>query len=292
MWRILVTICALNVPACASEAAAGRTEWKIPSTESFIVRSSADQREFEIMIGLPRHYAKSEAKHPVLYVLDANGMFPIAVETVRFLMFEPLKEEPIIVGIGYPVGLYWNTLADRFRDFTPTADPQFMVDISRRFDFSSQGTGGAGAFLRFLADELMPAVESRYRIDSRRRALHGYSLGGLFATYVLFNQPELFQSYLIGAPSLWWDRDVGWRLERSFADNHRKQNAQVYLTVGSLDQKHVPLVTQLDRLLHTRNYSGLLWRTEYFENETHDSAIPLTLSRGIRWLYGDLAPTK
>lgn len=269
-----------------------RTEWRIPDTDSFIVRSSPGAREYEIMVARPRAYAKSDGRHPVLYVLDANGMFPLAVEIARFLMFEPLKEEPVIVGIGYPVGRYWNTLADRFQDFTPTPDPDFVRELAERFEFTPKGSGGAGAFLSFISSELIPTVESRYRIDSRRRALHGYSLGGLFATYVLFKQPELFQSYIIGAPSLWWDRDAAWNLVRSYANGHRQLPAKVFLMVGSLDANHAAIVGRLGDELQARKCGGLVWRMEYFENETHDSAIPLTLSRGLRWLYGNSEPRK
>ena len=287
--KTLIAVCTLALFAAASESPNRRPEWGIPFTESFVVRSSVEQREFEIMVALPRRYAESDARYPVLYVLDANGIFPIAVETVRFLMFEPLREEPIVVGIGYPVGLYWNTLGHRFRDFTPTIDARKTQEVGAQFGFSSQGSGGAEAFLRWLADELMPAVEARYRIDATRRALHGYSLGGLFATYVLFKQPELFQSYLIGAPGLWWDSAVGWKLEQAYATAHTELRARVFLTVGKLDQPHVRIIEQLDKRFQSRKYAGLTWRTEYFENETHDSVIPLTLTRGLRWLYGDLS---
>lgn len=291
-------VCAISFAATAVGAAAGdptaeaeqagqRPEWKMPSTESFVLRSTASQHEYQVMVALPGRYAESGALHPVLYVLDGNGMFPLAVETARFLDFDELKQQPVIVGIGYPVGVHRKTLGLRLRDFTPTADEKKTEEISRRFAFATHGSGGAAAFLRFLTEELMPEVERRYRIDPRRRALHGYSLGGLFATYVLFMQPELFESYLIGAPGRWNDPELGLKLEMAYFTGHSALPARVFLSVGLLDKGHVAMIEELDRVLRKRNYRGLVWRTEFFENETHNSVIPLTLSRGIRWLYGD-----
>jgi hypothetical protein len=243
------------------------------------------------MVALPRRYAESDTKYPVLYVLDANGVFPIAVETLRFLEFDGLKEAPLIVGIGYPVGLFWNTLGPRIRDFTPTPDAETVRQLSERFDFTPEGSGGAATFLHFLESELIPAVEARYRIDTRRRALHGYSLGGLFAAYVLFQQSEVFQSYLIGAPGLSWDNDAFWEFERAFAKTGKDLPVRVMLTVGSLDSRNIESVERLDNVFRSRKYGRLMWQTTIFDSETHNSAIPLSLSRGVRWLYGDMVPS-
>ena len=129
------------------------------------MRSSVVQRDYEIMVSLPRKYSES-GTHPVLYVLDANGAFPIAVEMTRFLSFDPsMKEEPIIVGIGYPVGRYWNTIPHRTRDFTPTAHPETVARWGKEYEFTPDGSGGAAKFLQALAEEIIPLVEGRYRID-------------------------------------------------------------------------------------------------------------------------------
>ncbi len=273
------------------QSAPTQGEWRLPGTESFVMRSPIVQREYEIMVALPRGYAESDRKHPVLFVLDANGMFPVAVETARFLTFDrSMKEEPITVGIGYPVGRYRNTLPHRTRDFTPTPDPEWIVGLGQRHGFSPDGSGGAAAFLQFLAKEIIPLVEQRYRIDGRRRALHGYSMGGLFAFYALFQQPGLFESYLIGAPFLTWDKSAAWKFEQAFAATKQDLPARVFLSVGSLDHALVPVVEKLDALFRTRRYGKFVWQTQFFPEETHNSAIGLSLSRGLRWLYGDMLP--
>lgn len=287
---IIVAACALPLLSTACGSNGRPTGWTMPSTESFLMESSVAGRTFEIGVALPRGYEQSQLRHPVLYVLDANGMFPIAVETARFLEFDGPREQPVIVGIGYPVGLYWNTLAPRIRDFTPTPDPEWTHRIGTRFGFAPEGSGGAAEFLALLESELIPVIERRYRVDGERRALFGYSLAGLFATYVLFHAPNLFESYLIGAPGLWWGDGVVWSYEEAFAVRQEKLNARVLLTAGSLDTSHVEIVDRLEDLFRSRNYDGLAWHTQILQNETHNSVIAASLARGIRWLYGDMVP--
>ena len=61
---------------------------------------------------------------------------------------------------------------------------------------------------------------------------------------------------------------------------------------GSLDDGQLPSTKKLDEVFRARAYPGLVWRTAVFDNETHSSFGALSLSRGIRWLYGDLATKK
>lgn len=285
--------CAITLASAqpnSSQPTPAQGEWRIPGTESFTFTSAIVQRDYEIMVGLPRKYSGS-GKHPVLYVLDANSLFPLAIEMTRSLSFDPsMKEEPIIVGIGYPVGRYYNTIPHRSRDFTPTANPAMIARVGREYGFTPDGTGGAPKFLQALAEEIIPLVESRYRIDERRRALYGYSTSGLFAYYALLQRPELFQSYLIGAPYFEWDDSAAWKFEEQFAATRRDLPARVFLTVGLLDTELVPIVAKLDALFRARQYQKFTWHTEYYPGETHPSALSLSLNRGLRWLYADLAP--
>ena len=52
----------------------------------------------------------------------------------------------------------------------------------------------------------MPYIESHYSTDTVKTIV-GQSLGGLFATEILFEKPEMFTNYLIVSPSLWWDNE-------------------------------------------------------------------------------------
>jgi S-formylglutathione hydrolase FrmB len=53
---------------------------------------------------------------------------------------------------------------------------------------------GAGAFQRFFFDDLLPAIDRRFRAHPRARAIAGFSLGGLMAVKAAALRPDLFVS--------------------------------------------------------------------------------------------------
>lgn len=132
----------------------------------------------------------------MLYVLDGNTTFPLAVSTLRFLELYDEIEPVAVVGIGFPVdsAAMRQTMPERTRDFTPTENPAFWDHfLEQNPDGPAyQGSGGSDAFLRFLVDELTPLVERRCPVASERTALHGHSFGGLFALHTLFTEPPAF----------------------------------------------------------------------------------------------------
>jgi hypothetical protein len=69
--------------------------------------------------------------------------------------------------------------------------------------------GGAEAFHHFMMEELRARIRGLYRVDLHNQSLMGYSLGGLFALHVLFEQPDSYSTFVVGSPSIWWnDREV------------------------------------------------------------------------------------
>lgn len=106
------------------------------------------------------------------------------------------------------------TVAVRTRDFTPTVDPRF----SRLFPALAM-MGRAPRFLAFVRDELQLWVQDRFQATGDA-AFFGHSMGGLFATYALLSDASPFQRYGIASPSLWWDNDVIFDVEKRYADAH------------------------------------------------------------------------
>ena len=84
-------------------------------------------------------------------------------------------------------------------------------------------------------DEIIPLIERTYR-TSPARALHGHSLGGLFATYVLFEDPDLFSRYAIMSPSYRWEHESTYAREAAFRAGRTSLRKQVFLGVGGLER--------------------------------------------------------
>ena len=270
----------------------------IPVTEKRLLKSRNVDQEFRLSVALPPGYAPDgEERYPVLYLLDGDFSFPLAVSALRGLLLGGEVPRLIIVGIGYPTDSLPDWFVLRTRDYTPTDGEDLGKQMREAFPGLPEQVpgGGAGAFLAFIRDELMPFVHENCRADPEDRVFMGDSLGGLFGLYTLFHQPDTFTRYIVGSPSIWWDGTVTFDYERAFAERSKDLAARVFMSVGSLEEPGpdaqsaaammVSNVREMDRILRTREYPGLELTTHVFDDETHLSVIPATLSRGLRVVF-------
>ena len=187
-WLLLLMVSQL----CAAEVIE-RSDFVLGQTLS--VKSAHLKETRTLNIYLPPSYEADKTRQfPVIYLLDgsADEDFIHVAGIVQFLSFPwiGILPDSIVVGIAN---------VDRKRDFTYPS--QLAID-NEEFPTS----GGAAAFLQFIEQELTPLISNNYRV-SGHRTLIGQSLGGLFATYALFEKPDLFSQYIIVSPSLWWDEE-------------------------------------------------------------------------------------
>lgn len=249
-------------------------EVRIENTERFNMHSKDIDDDFAISVMLPSCYNENEP-YPVVYILDANIFYGLVTDTVKLLSYGNEIPKTIVVGIGYPNSSEHMVL--RNRDYLPT------------YNVASTKSGGAENFLRFMSNDLVPEINKRYNTNHEKSILAGDSYSGLFALYTLFNQPELFSGYIIGSPSIYWDESVIFDYEQSYAKTTTSLNANVFLSVGALEAVYEPAfaqmvgnVVKMSEQLIRRQYSGLDLTTHIFEEETHLSVIPATMSRGLR----------
>jgi uncharacterized protein len=276
----------------------------LPDTEVHYVRSDHVVGEFKVMIG--QCGPPESAPRPVVFVSDASYLFGTSVEMVRLLNFSQHLPALLVVGVGYGVATNSEILDLRCRDFTPTVDSSDSTDPTMM--------GGAGSFLAFIRDELKPWVRGRYGVDPNDSAFFGDSLGGLFATYVLFNEPATFQRYGIGSPALFWDKGVIFEHEAGYARAHDDLPAKVFFSVGAYENPEgdrrfrewlpaeerakaeaeveadppIDMVADAERmvaLLRHRAYPSLELECEVLPGEYHHTAPPVNLSRSLRYLF-------
>lgn len=268
-------------------------EVSLISTEKRMLYSKIVAQDFEIYISLPYKYFMSDTTYPVLYSLDANvkfGMMSNVVNNLGTLTRD--IPEIVVVGIAYPIKGIADWAALRKRDTTPTSDPEYdkqwagyLNEATGRDDIVVQ-SGGADKFLTFIRDELIPFVESNYRVSSNDRTLQGTSSGGLFTLYALFKHPELFQRYFAGSPSIQWDEPYMYKLENDFAVSHKDLPVKLFMCVGDLEsESYINNMEKMAQLLRSRNYPGLELETFLFKNETHGTTGSASISRGLKILY-------
>ena len=241
------------------------------NTQVKIIQSTSVEDDFYLYISLPQNYEVTDKHYPVLYILDGDMTFGMAVGIARYLQLGGNIPELIIVGIGYGT-LRKEEGNMRQRDYSPTEKS------------GKEGiTGGAQNFLNFLTNELFPHIESTYRTDKNDRAVFGYSMAGMFGLYTLFNKPETFNRYIIGSPYLLWDNGVIFDEEERATIKFTEINAKVFISVGSEEsaEKYFNPVDELVTLLEEREYDGLILETKVFDGGTHLICPPEALSYGL-----------
>ena len=245
----------------------------IPHSEHHVIQSKVAGHPYDVYVHLPAGYAAATASYPVLYVVDGDNDFAPALEYLGLLMAEYHIPEPLVVAIG-DGGAIGTPGNKRTRDFTPTATA------------AAPESGGAAAFLGFIEQELLPLVERTYRADPARRTYYGYSLGGLFGAYVLFQKPALFQNILLGSPALGYDQGSIFAVEKAYRAAHTELPAHVFLEVGALEpaSQQAPF-QRLVQLLQAPRYQHLDVHSVVLDRATHLTGKPDAMLRALGWAY-------
>jgi predicted alpha/beta superfamily hydrolase len=261
----------------------------LAGTQQYDLTSTVNGRQYRLHVAPPDGYLTGETtRYPVLYLLDGHFAFPAAVAARAYMGIFRDLEDVIIVGISEGDYSFNAWFADRWRDYTPSADPAADSSFARQYKVAAEAvrSGGGSDFLQVLRADILPFIETAYRTNEDR-GLSGHSLGGLFTTYALFTAPDLFQRYGINSPSLWWNGSEMFAAESAFAATHTALPKRVLLTVGANEgASMVPPMVRFAGLLRSRGYQGLVMDTVVFQDETHMSVGPAMIARTLRVLYG------
>ena len=221
----------------------------------------------EILIATPEGYLESDARYPVLYLLDGKQNLPHVLGSVDILTRTGGMPPTIIVGI---VG------ADRDRDYSTSQIESIPT------------SGGAPRFLSFLEEELIPFVDKNYR-TMPFKILEGHSLGGSLTTHALISNTDLFDAHIIMSPALWWDdRELLSRAATFFQDRTSLPKT-VFLGIGTEDGYEMRQdLGNLADIIANADIPDLRWAHYEYDREGHMSA-PLQINYfGLRHVYADM----
>lgn len=224
---------------------------------------------------------------------------------------------PLVYGVsvGYPLDANPPFAIKRNRELT-TSWPAFEPVTPAFMGLPGMApTGGAEAFLDFLADELMPALADTFPVDLGEATLTGQSFGGFFVLYALLHRPEAFRRYLAVSPSLWWDDHALLDVAARIVAESPAPAAQVYLCAGELEHRarfglqfggpmpdairgvvqsalgrtDMPgdmfMMKQILQGWHNDRFSV---EAHVYPEESHESIMGAAFSRGLRRLHGTL----
>lgn len=270
--------------------------YALSGTAVHILHAARLNRDYELYVALPKSYATgSDRRYPVVFVTDAPYSFPLTrAIAARVGGHGPDLPEFILVGLGYAKGD--TPEFSRRRDYTPSSnrDADLRSDMAGR----APAFGEAAGYRNFLADEVFPFIARRYRADMGRKVFAGHSYGALFGADTLTREPSLFQGYVLGSPSLWFDHRALPARERAWATG---AHADVYIGAGEYERRaprgsrdtrryasegDMVADVQWFSAALARHTNRLRMRTDVIAGEDHLTVAPVLITRGLVWVLG------
>ncbi|MEW9572353.1 alpha/beta hydrolase [Rhodanobacter sp. Si-c] len=261
----------------------------------------------DVDVWLPPDYPK-QAPYAVLYMLDGQNLFGEreagkmqswhAAATAAQLIAAGKTRPFIIVGIA-------NAQSLRMSEYFPQQPWESLTPAQRRTLFAQQ-LGGfqilpvapySDAFLKFVTQELKPAIDQRFAVDAKPEAtfVMGSSMGGLMAWYALAEYPGTFGGAAClsthwPGPYLSLDAKTDDPAPDAFVDYIQRHfpapdRHRIYFDHGTrtLDAYYGPIQARVDRLLQAKGWRGSHFESRVFEGAEHSEkswaarlAIPLT----------------
>lgn len=273
----LLKLFLLMFVAVLSDGVKADSPYELPRSTVIELKEPESGRIYPLFIQVPPTYIEDSGRaFPVVYLTDAHYSFPLVSGATRFPMNSGAMEPVIIVGISYSKGS--EGPSSRIRDFTPTKAEDWKYE-----------TGGASGHTAFIREVVFPYIEKNYRASAERRTFVGNSLGGLLGAHVLLTQPDMFSSYIIGSPSVWFDGNF----ILSVSAKKPTKPVSVYLSVGELEkplhgegQDMVSAAQALNNKLLALKHGNMDLKFSIIPHATHETAFPTTAIQGLHWIYG------
>ncbi len=243
----------------------------IPKHDHFSIQSNEVNEKRVINVWLPPIYEESDMALPVLYMPDGGVKedFPHIANTLSKLLANKNIPPFILVGIE-------NT--DRRRDLTGFSETEEDAQYCPLTD-------GAKKFRAFIASELMPEINKRYRTQNKKGII-GESLAGLFVMETFLQHPETFDFYIAMDPSLWWnDYYLVKQSEQLLA---ALPNKELKLWFAGSDAKDISIYTNnLAKVLTQKQPQQLSWKYEDEPGEQHHTIFRATKEKAFIWTLNE-----
>ena len=216
-------------------------------------------------VSLPERYHMNKRRYASLYVIDADFQFHHVAAVVKNLTRMGKIPPMIVIGIA-------NQGDDDYLKQTT-----WPVETDEAF-------GGAATFHRYLKEELIPLVDRQFHTNDKK-ALAGYSLGGLFTLYSMMQSDSPFNAFLSMSPSAWYD-DYSLPNKIKPLLEQGKITAPVFLSVAREEEMGVDKV-----VASFEHYAGnsLNWQFKHYPSENHFSTALPALYDGLVFLAPDFA---
>lgn len=243
-------------------------------------------------VWLPADYSPAK-RYQVLYMQDGQNLFDgrhafggkpwQADVAVQRAVKSGRMADTIIVGI-------WNAGVERYAEYYPEKFLALAPEAARReyVEQASNGRSKADAYLRFVVEELKPAIDQRYatRPGPESTTVIGSSMGGLISLYALAEYPQVFgaagglSTHWVGRPTAWGRERVRNAALPLAAMSYLSQKLppagrhRLYTDRGDdwLDSLYAPTHRLVAEVLRDRGYTAADAATPVFHGTGHNEA--------------------
>ena len=221
---------------------------------TFTIEAPQLHTQKKIWLYLPKDYATSSRKYPVLYMHDAQNLFDAKTSYVGEWnvdeTLDSLSAQVIVVGIEHGND-------KRIDELTP-------------YKHEKYGGGNADAYLDFIVATLKPKIDQKYRTktDAKNTLIMGSSLGGLVSFYAVLKYPKVFGKAGIFSPSFWFTKDIF-----DLAERAPKIKTKLYFLCGdNEDDKMVPDMKRMEAIVAPKN-GGRKTKLTVIEGGKHNEEL-------------------
>ncbi|RSC93060.1 alpha/beta hydrolase [Tenacibaculum singaporense] len=143
--------------------------------------------ERELFISLPPKYNEHVQDYPVVFVLEAEYLFEATQTITKYMASRSKMPESIVIGLT-------------------------NGEYDKRHEFNyERWKGTPDKTLEFFKKELIPYIQSNYRVNSHRTII-GLSPTTGFLYQAFLRQPDMFNGYIALSAHLEWDREMGTKI--------------------------------------------------------------------------------
>jgi len=241
------------------------TAASVQASEIFTMESKLLDEGITARVALPESYEHSDSfQYPVLLVMDGSTQFEHIAGNVNFLSTFSIVPEMIVVGVR---------AKNRLKRFTHTKMKAY-----------AERSGGAEQYTQFLRDELMPALQKKYRV-SPYTVVTGHSLSGLYTSYLATHHSDFINAAISVSPSLWWDDFALINDIKAAEQEAEKPAVRWFVSMANEPNEMAESYERLLNVLEAKPESAFNWESKQFPNETHDSTPLIGNVEGLKSVF-------
>lgn len=157
----------------------------------------------------------------------------------------------------------------------------YEYGIAAEADYAGRGNR-AGATSNFVTKELLPFLNTDYHVAKEDVVYAGFSLGGLMALDIVWNNPDIFSKAGVFSGSLWWRRralhdgyyDSDRIMHTQLSNANTKPDLKFWFQCGSLDEYDdrdgdgvIDSIQDTLECIATLERKGYAWNRDVFYKE-------------------------